>query len=79
MATIEGLKPHLYILRDFILPTAEHTLAVCPPTQFENWVQAILGQVLGNCNPSDEQCNLVLQLALLYQFFLYKINEPGAV
>ncbi|KAI0702205.1 hypothetical protein C8Q76DRAFT_697925 [Earliella scabrosa] len=106
MATIEGFKPHLYVLRDistqrsstnaqihslcvvmngptaivtFILPTSEHMLAVAPPTQFEDWVQAILGRELQNCEASDQQRHIVLQLALLYQAFFYNIDEPVAV
>ncbi|KAI0702186.1 hypothetical protein C8Q76DRAFT_802476 [Earliella scabrosa] len=60
-----------------VLPTAPHILSLCPYTLFEDWVQAILGRELNNCDPNDPQCTIILQLALVYQYFFYNIDDDG--
>ncbi|KAI0716295.1 hypothetical protein C8Q76DRAFT_692057 [Earliella scabrosa] len=61
-----------------ILPAALHMLELSPPNQFEDWVKAILGQEMNNCNPSDELHELVLQIVSVYQVFYYNLNDEDS-
>ncbi|KAI0735777.1 hypothetical protein C8Q76DRAFT_792288 [Earliella scabrosa] len=62
-----------------ILPTAPHTLALCPPSQFDDWVQAALGREFNNCEAPDPMRDIVLQIGLLYQAFFYNIDEEEGI
>ncbi|KAI0743692.1 hypothetical protein C8Q80DRAFT_1122107 [Daedaleopsis nitida] len=59
-----------------ILPTMDFTLALCPSTQFEDWVVTTLSDDLSACDVTDDQREIVLHLALAYQGF-YHLLDTG--
>ncbi|KAI0710648.1 hypothetical protein C8Q76DRAFT_694698 [Earliella scabrosa] len=78
MATINSLVTHVYFLCDLILSTALHTLELSLPDQFKDWVKAILGWEMNNCNPRYELHELVLGIALVHQVFYCNLDDEDS-